>query len=444
MSSNKKTVWTEGMFLRPQHFQQQERFFCHWVEARCSSLRAFSWGFTELLIDQEKQAFGKVSLNVCQGIFPDGTPFNAPHEQSPPPILEVGKMVKQQLVYLALPLPLDGRKEVAFNKSEAGLSRYYLAEQTVKDNSTDIPADDAVIGVGELLLSLRLESQDNGSYVIMPVARIVEVKPDGRVILDKDLISPVLFCRASETLKVYLEEVQGLLHHRAEMIAKRLGAPDTTGVAEIVDFLMLQIINRYDSLFKHLAVTADLHPEDFYQLLLQMLGELSTITEESHRPRMHPEYAHDNLAMCISPIMGSLRQALNWEPDLRAASIPLEQHKFGIQTALVDQESLRSAELILAVSAEVAEKQIRDQLPQQVTVAPKERLRDLVVSHTTGILLQPLNNAPRQIPFHAGFTYFKLDRHTPLWSELEKSGALAFHFAGEYPGLKTELWVIKA
>jgi len=26
MSGERKVVWTEGMFLRPQHFQQQERY----------------------------------------------------------------------------------------------------------------------------------------------------------------------------------------------------------------------------------------------------------------------------------------------------------------------------------------------------------------------------------------------------------------------------------
>ena len=39
MSQSNKVIWTEGMFLRPQHFQQQDRNFQSWIETRCSGLQ---------------------------------------------------------------------------------------------------------------------------------------------------------------------------------------------------------------------------------------------------------------------------------------------------------------------------------------------------------------------------------------------------------------------
>jgi type VI secretion system protein ImpJ len=50
---------------------------------------------------------------------------------------------------------------------------------------------------------------------------------------------------------------------------------------------------------------------------------------------------------------------------------------------------------------------------------------------------------PRQIPYHAGFAYFELDRNGELWRQLEKSGGLALHTAGDFPGLELECWAIK-
>jgi type VI secretion system protein ImpJ len=53
--------------------------------------------------------------------------------------------------------------------------------------------------------------------------------------------------------------------------------------------------------------------------------------------------------------------------------------------------------------------------------------------------------APRQIPYHAGFNYFELDtRNNELWKQLEASGGLAMHIAGEFPGLELEFWAIRA
>ena len=42
MSVYNKVVWSEGLFLRPQHFQQQDRYFERYVEtgARRSSRTA--------------------------------------------------------------------------------------------------------------------------------------------------------------------------------------------------------------------------------------------------------------------------------------------------------------------------------------------------------------------------------------------------------------------
>jgi type VI secretion system protein ImpJ len=58
-------------------------------------------------------------------------------------------------------------------------------------------------------------------------------------------------------------------------------------------------------------------------------------------------------------------------------------------------------------------------------------------------VLRSLPTAPRQLPFHAGFHYFELDRGGELWKQLEKSGSLALHVAGDFPALELELWAIR-
>ena len=76
MSESNRVAWTEGLFLRPQHFQQTERF----LERSLSELETFTlaycFGFVNLEIDQELSKLGKVGLASAQGMFPDGTAFN--------------------------------------------------------------------------------------------------------------------------------------------------------------------------------------------------------------------------------------------------------------------------------------------------------------------------------------------------------------------------------
>ena len=74
MSWNNKVVWSEGLFLQPQHFQQHDRYLEAYVEARSRSLRPYSFGFTELKLDSAQLGIGKLAIASARGVFPDGTP----------------------------------------------------------------------------------------------------------------------------------------------------------------------------------------------------------------------------------------------------------------------------------------------------------------------------------------------------------------------------------
>ena len=84
MSVYSKVVWSEGLFLRPQHFQQQDRYFERYVETRCQALVPHSWGFTELEVERDLLSIGKFGLRRAAGVFPDGTPFRMPDDDPLP------------------------------------------------------------------------------------------------------------------------------------------------------------------------------------------------------------------------------------------------------------------------------------------------------------------------------------------------------------------------
>ena len=74
MSINNRIVWSEGMFLRPQHFQQHDRYLESRIDGRCYGIRAYDWGFSSLKLDGGQLAIGKIALAAARGIFQDGTP----------------------------------------------------------------------------------------------------------------------------------------------------------------------------------------------------------------------------------------------------------------------------------------------------------------------------------------------------------------------------------
>jgi type VI secretion system protein ImpJ len=87
--------------------------------------------------------------------------------------------------------------------------------------------------------------------------------------------------------------------------------------------------------------------------------------------------------------------------------------------------------------------QLRSRFLAQSKLGPVERIRDLVNLQLPGIALRSLPVAPRQLPFHAGYFYFELERSGDLWKQFEKTGNLAIHVAGEFPSLEMQLWAIR-
>src|SRR5918911_5049488 len=135
MSVHNKVVWTEGLFLRPQHFQQQDRYFERYVEMRCHALAPHSWGFTELELERDFLSIGKFGLRRVAGVFPDGTPFRMPDDDPLPPPIDIDASIRDQVIYLALPLRRAGEPEVDRTGGADGLVRHDIRELEARDAS---------------------------------------------------------------------------------------------------------------------------------------------------------------------------------------------------------------------------------------------------------------------------------------------------------------------
>jgi type VI secretion system protein ImpJ len=104
---------------------------------------------------------------------------------------------------------------------------------------------------------------------------------------------------------------------------------------------------------------------------------------------------------------------------------------------------LRGSNFVLSVQADMATETLRKMFPAQVKIGAVEHIRELVNVALPGIGIRPLPVAPRQIPFHAGASYFELDRNSPHWQQMQSSGGFAIHVSGEFPNLRLELWAIR-
>jgi len=310
MSQHNRVVWAEGLFLRPQHFQQAERYFERLMSQRLESLAPYAAGFTRLQIDQELLKIGKVGLVAAEGVFPDGTPFNIPFEADIPEPFDVPSDVKDRLVLVTLPLRRAGMAELAFERSgDSSLVRYIAADHEIRDAVLEMDSS-AQLKIGRLNVRLQLDGETSAAHTALGMVRVVEKRADGRVVLDDGYVPPCLDCRVSGRLQDYVKELHGLVRHRIQALADRVSSPGAKGVADVSDFLLLQLCNRYEPLLAHFLTRSSLHPELFYRSCLELAGEIATYARRERMPASFSTYRQDDLQNTFIPVIEEIRRGL--------------------------------------------------------------------------------------------------------------------------------------
>lgn len=120
-------IWQEGMFLNPQHFQQNTRY----LESYCREVIKQSfpeyYGVSELIIDDSLHHIGKIQVIAAKGIFPDRTPFILNHAIT----LDLMPEDSGKIIYLAIHLE-DIKKQQISTTQEF---RYIKVEENIIDNN---------------------------------------------------------------------------------------------------------------------------------------------------------------------------------------------------------------------------------------------------------------------------------------------------------------------
>ncbi|HIH5779996.1 TPA: type VI secretion system baseplate subunit TssK [Citrobacter werkmanii] len=440
-----RVLWQEGMFALPQHFQQQQRHNDAMLCERLDALGDFAWGFTGLSLNTELLAQGKVMIDRAAGCLPDGTVFRIPEQDLLPLPYQPRELTtpESQDIYLALPVATHNISEVQGIRSAGQSSeRYSVVHTDVRDvHSND--GDMQSLTLGQLGPKIVSGAEDLSAMVVLPLCRIRSFQAGGALVLDDDFIPTCQTLRVSPVLNRFVGDVQGLIATRAADLAKRIGSPEQSGIADVAEFMMLQMLNRWQMHFSHRARLHTLHPETFYLDLVSLLGGLMTFTENSRLPCVVEPYDHRDLTQSFKTVIPEVRRALNIVLQPRAQNLPLIFTE-GVYLATVnDPGLLQSGVFVLAVRARMPHAQLILQFTQQSKIAATDKIRNMVSVQVPGIPLRALPAAPRQLPYHDGYVYFELEKGSSAWQDVVKAGALAMHISGTFPELDMQLWAIR-
>jgi type VI secretion system protein ImpJ len=442
MTKAEKVVWTEGMFLRPHHFQRTESYLLNHVREWGALQRSYLWGFLDVELDEAMLRQGCIALSYCSGLLPDGTFFQVRNGRNGPVPLKIPDNLTNEKVVLALPVRRGEREEVIFSEEQASLARFIAFEQEVEDDNA-MSVGDATVQFGRLRLTLMLEKDLTAEWTAIGVAFVTEKRNDNHVRLDS-YIPPMLNANNNPLLYSMINDLHGLLVQRSQQIGGRLRQPGRFNTSELIEFTLLSLVNRHLGEVSHLKTLPLLHPEALWHRWLPFATELATWTSQRSAESVLPIYDHDDLAGCFSKLMLMLRQGLSLVMEDHAIQLPLNERSHGLNIATVPETSMvREFGFVLAVKANVPGDHLQTHFPAQMKVAPVSRIRDLVQLQLPGIMLRAMPVAPPQsrgMRVTAILSWRRAVNCGTRWT----SPVLSLCILQEFPGLDMEFWAIRS
>jgi type VI secretion system protein ImpJ len=128
-----KIVWREGMLLRPQHLQQQDRYYQQKFNALLQTAAPCNWGFFSVEIDKQCLMMGKIVVSHASGVLPDGALFSLGEDDHP--TVSIKSDCYDAIVYLALPLVTGNAVENRLAEEHQVITPYVSFEKLAYDTN---------------------------------------------------------------------------------------------------------------------------------------------------------------------------------------------------------------------------------------------------------------------------------------------------------------------
>lgn len=446
MSGMDKVVWSEGMFLTPQLFQQADRYHESLLHFALRAGAPFFWGLTGVEIDAERLVNGDFSLRRASGLMPDGLAIGIPDHDPVPESRSVKPHFATSAdtidAYLAVPVlrPRAMNVQLDGHGVPARPVRYRTEVVRAFDETTD--ANDSEIPVARKNFGILFSDESLDDTVRIKIAEVRRTRA-ATFALDDTYIPPALTLASSEVLGALVRRLLEVVSAKSSVLSGQRRHLADFGASDIANFWLLHTVNASIPALAHAFDAPDRHPEPFYLDLARLAAELSTFALDADA-RQLPRYDHLDLRGTFGELERRIRHLLDTIIPTRYVIIPLERTPDAIHAGRITDERLLKARFYLGVQAQVPVGRLTEEIPAKTKITSREQIGDLIGRAVPGVELVHEPVPPTGIPVRPGYKYFQLGTQGRWWEAIASTRGIAIYVAEkEFPELKLELVAVK-
>lgn len=449
MLPTSKVLWGEGLFIRPQHFQQQDAYQEWRVVQAMMTLHPYAWGVRSLEIDADALKAGRLRLLDLQLVLPDGEMYNAPAQDPLPEPLALNAVFGQdnEVFFHAVLSSLRAQGSNLENTRQDGSSdsgaRYFPLERDVSDQFTD--AADAPITFLGKRLRIVVRGDVRQDMVGLPLLKLRR-NASGGFDVDPRFIAPSTSIAAAPIMRLHLRRLLDVLQAKVDALYGMHREPAKNIIefrsGDAASFWLLHTASSAYATLSHLVQHPGLHPERLFEHLLSLAGALMAFSKGYSLGDL-PAYDHREPGMGFFRLNDIIRDLLETVISTRYFSIPLQESESYFHRGRLDAPQIsESTRFYLGISAALSPAELVETMPALIKIGSPEDVESLLTSAMSGVGITHVAQVPAAIPVRPGCYYFSLDHQGVLYERMLRSQAISLYVPPGVPDIKLELMAL--
>lgn len=460
MENQKPIYWHQGLFLQPQHFQLNDQYHQSLFRPYQNFANAHFWGVAKLGLVTSSLEHRTCEVSSGNFLFSDGTFAD----------LESDALVQQRsfdeawvekdkpfTIYIGLrKLNMHDSNVTVVNDygNLADIKTRYITRSTpedIKDIYKEGPTAKAKLLRHVLHIIWETEIESLEDFMLIPIARVERL--ESGVSYSKNFIPPLLSISASDELTVLIKDIRDELMGRILQLSNydSKGQDAKKYDATLARYKLAErSLSRYIPKLFHYTESGEIHPWDVYCVLREMIGEISTFTnnvnvlgETTDGGRLVPNYNHQDIGHCFHSAKGLIVQLLNEitvGPQF-LVEMPFKDRCF---EADIPQEFFeQNVDFFLIVSTQSDFEEHQNSLLTTGKLAAREVVETLAERSLPGVGLIHVANPPADMPRRPDAHYARLDIHDEQWPTVEKHRDIALLWDEAPEDVKVELVIVR-
>jgi type VI secretion system protein ImpJ len=438
-----KVLWGEGLFLRPQHFQQQDKYHEIRLHESVKAVHPYAWGVNQLQVDRDALATNTLRILALSLRFQDGELYDAPGADELPETVDLGQLPQSQqgvTFYAALPAfkPFGG------NFVQPGQVANGQRFTQANVDTPDLYTEAAQAQVAYLRKTLRVvsEHEPRDSYIHFPLLRLQRAGT-GSFELDPAFVPPSLSVAAAPILFQQLRRLLDALQAKVGALYGHHREPSRNVIefrsGDMSSFWLLHTASAAYAALTHPFNHPALHPERLFEQMLGVAGGLMTFSKSWTLADL-PAYQHNDPGPSFAKLHQIIRELLDTVISSKYFAIALNQVRPSYYNGMLDSGKIDDkTAFYVAVSADMPAIELVDVVPLRFKVGAPDDVEKFVLSAMPGVRLQYAPQVPAAVPVRPDTCYFLVDSKGQMYERMLQAQSISIYVPSGMKELKLEL-----